>query len=233
MQARATEPAALTVTVEGLLPGGYLPESASFCAPANTDPSQYNISPAIYWSRGPKGTRSYALIMSDLDTPKDLSLFNEPGVTLTAETPRVALVHWVLVDIPPSITRLARGAESMGYSREPKPPGPTKHGLRGTNVMTFFKPLDPKNPAPRGGFDGPCPPNNDLVSHRYVAVVYALDVATLGLKGVFFGAQALDSMQGHVLATGRATTLFKAPADVSVGRVAPLPQDPRTKGAQP
>ena len=35
------------------------------------------------------------------------------------------------------------------------------------------------------GYDGPCPPWNDALVHRYVFTLYALDVATLGLQGPF------------------------------------------------
>jgi len=34
--------------------------------------------------------------------------------------------------------------------------------------------------------------------------VYALDVPSLGLSGLFFGEDALRAMQGHVLASGEA-----------------------------
>jgi len=66
--------------------------------------------------------------------------------------------------------------------------------------------------GPRGGYDGPCPPNNDLKPHRYLTRVYALDVPTLGLRGVFFGEAALMRMKDHVLAVGEALALY-APAN--------------------
>ena len=42
------------------------------------------------------------------------------------------------------------------------------------------------------GYDGPCPPWNDALVHRYVFTLYALDVATLGLQGPFTGCAARD-----------------------------------------
>jgi Raf kinase inhibitor-like YbhB/YbcL family protein len=200
----------LQVTVGGLTPDGRLPASAAYCPPAQMDPSEYNISPSVSWSRGPSATRSYALIMTDLDVPKDLSLINKPGVTISADTPRVPFIHWVLIDIPPSITALKRGAEGNGFVPKGKPIGPTPHGLRGANVYSHFYPANSELAGIRGGFDGPCPPHNDIVQHRYLTRVYALDVPTLGLRGLFFGEDALRAMQGHLLAVGESEAKYSA-----------------------
>jgi Raf kinase inhibitor-like YbhB/YbcL family protein len=206
----AAAAASLEVKVGGLTADGRLPPSAAYCPPTKMDPSKYNISPSVAWSRGPRTTRSYALIMTDLDVPKDLSLINKPGVTISADTPRVPFIHWVLVDIPPSITALKRGAEGDGFVPKGKPIGPTPHGLRGANVYSHFYPADSELAGTRGGYDGPCPPHNDIVPHRYVTRVYALDVSTLGLRGLFFGEDALRAMQGHVLAVGEAKAQYSA-----------------------
>jgi Raf kinase inhibitor-like YbhB/YbcL family protein len=146
--------------------------------------------------------------MTDLDVPRDLSSINKPGVVLTADTPRVPFIHWVLIDIPPAITRLRRGEESARFEPKGKPIGPTDHGVRGANVYSHFYPKDSPLAGPRGGYDGPCPPNNDTVAHRYVTQVYALDVASLGLHGVFFGEDVLREIQGHVLAAGEADAVY-------------------------
>jgi Raf kinase inhibitor-like YbhB/YbcL family protein len=202
--------AGLTVKIGGLTADGRLPASAAYCPPAPMDPSEHNISPSVSWSRGPQATRSYALLMTDLDVPKDLSTINKPGVVLTAETPRVPFFHWVLIDIPPTITNLRRGVESAGFVPKGNPIGPTDHGLRGANVYTHYYPKDSPLAGPRGGYDGPCPPHNDIVAHRYVTRVYALDVPSVGLQGLFFGEDALRAMQGHVLAAGEAYALYSA-----------------------
>ena len=59
------------------------------------------------------------------------------------------------------------------------------------------------------GYDGPCPPWNDEIPHRYVFTLFALDVARLAVDGMFTGARARTAMAGHVLAqaalTGRYT----------------------------
>jgi Raf kinase inhibitor-like YbhB/YbcL family protein len=203
-------PPSLQVTVGGLSAEGRLPASAAYCPPTKMDPSEYDISPSVAWSRGPAATRSYALIMTDLDVPKDLSLINKPGVTIPADAPRVPFIHWVLIDIPPSITALSRGAEGNGFVPKGKPIGPTPHGLRGANVYSHFYPANSELAGTRGGYDGPCPPNNDIAPHRYVTRVYALDVPTLGLHGLFYGEDALRAMQGHLLAVGESEAKYSA-----------------------
>ena len=59
------------------------------------------------------------------------------------------------------------------------------------------------------GYDGPCPPWNDELPHRYVFTVYALDVARLPVEGGFRGPDVRQAVQRHVLAqasiTGRYT----------------------------
>jgi len=52
-----------------------------------------------------------------------------------------------------------------------------------------------------GGYDGPCPPWNDSIVHHYHFEVFALDVETLGLQGEFTGQDALEAMEGHILAS--------------------------------
>jgi Raf kinase inhibitor-like YbhB/YbcL family protein len=59
------------------------------------------------------------------------------------------------------------------------------------------------------GYDGPCPPWNDEIAHRYTFTVYALDVARLALEDRFDGHAVRKAIVGHVLAeaaiTGRYT----------------------------
>jgi len=207
MPARA-EPAKMQVTVHGLDPDGRLPASSAFCVPPNTDPASHNISPAVSWSRGPEGTKSYALIMTDLDGVKDLSFLKKPEVMIPPDAERASYIHWVLIDIPPSILGLERGAESPYFIPKGSPIGATDHGLRGANVYSDFYPKDSPLHGIRGGFDGPCPPKNDPMKHRYVTRIYALDVDRLGLEGPFFGEDVEKKMQGHILAIGEATAFY-------------------------
>jgi hypothetical protein len=59
------------------------------------------------------------------------------------------------------------------------------------------------------GYDGPCPPWNDEIPHRYVFTVFALGVDKVPLDGRFGGNEVRKAIAGHVLAqasiTGRYT----------------------------
>ena len=55
-----------------------------------------NQSPPLSWSNIPVGTKSLALIVDDPDAP-------DPAA------PKMTWVHWVLYNIPPSLTGLDAG----------------------------------------------------------------------------------------------------------------------------
>ena len=81
--------------------------------------------------------------------------------------------HWLLYDLPSDIFTLAQGYQ------------PGKTGVSGTNDFG------------RTGYGGPCPPRGG--AHRYYFRLYALDIASLGLRA---GARRRDldrAMRGHVL----------------------------------
>jgi len=217
----AAAPSTLTVTIKGLDSGNRLPASSAYCVAPTVAATAHDISPAVSWSAGPPGTQSYVLIMSDPDVPADMSLINKPGVTIAADAPRMTLVHWVLVDIPSSIRHLKRGAESAGFEEKGKPVGATDHGIRGANAYSNFYPEGSPLAGPRGGFDGPCTPSNDQIAHHYVTTVYALDIKSLGLSGVFFADAALAKMQGHILAQGQVTALYGTGAGDGGTKAAP------------
>ena len=203
--ALAAEPT-IAVTLGGLDTAGRMADRNAFCPPAGT--AEANVSPAVDWSAGPEGTRSYALLMTDPDVPADLATINAPGVAIASTAPRITIHHWVLADIPAATTHLDEGAEGRGVVPHGKPVGPTDHGLRGANVYTGFVAGQPGMAGTYGGYDGPCPPVNDARVHRYTVRVMALDVATLGLAGAFTGAQVEAAVQGHVLAEGTATGTY-------------------------
>jgi len=161
-----------------------------------------NISPAVSWTPGPAGTKSYALLMTDPDVPADLSLIGKPGVMIAANAPRQTIYHWVLADIPPGLTFLSEGAESTGQVPKGKPYGPMTHGVRGVNAYTQLFASDPEMAGEYGGYDGPYPPPNDLRLHHYTVRIVALDIPTLGLSGPFTGKDVEKAIQGHILAEG-------------------------------
>ncbi|NIP73871.1 MAG: YbhB/YbcL family Raf kinase inhibitor-like protein [Gammaproteobacteria bacterium] len=179
-----------------------IPAKYAFCKP---DPAAHvamsqNVSPHFRWSDAPAGTQSYVLICDDVDVPSIFDDVNQEGKTLPADLPRIDFYHWVLVDIPPSVTELAEGADADGVTPKGKPAGKMPYGTRGINDYTKFMAGNPDMAGDYGGYDGPCPPWNDERLHRYVFTVYALDVPSLGLAAGFTGEDALQAMEGHILA---------------------------------
>ena len=58
------------------------------------------------------------------------------------------------------------------------------------------------------GYDGPCPPWNDLRLHRYVFTLYALDVSHVEVDGDLTGPNARLAIAGHVLAQASLTGTY-------------------------
>lgn len=195
----------LNLSIDGIADGQRIPEEFAFGVRTDSEPFTFgpNISPAISWSAGPDGTRSYAIIMHDRSVPTVFDDANQEGRTIPADLARMDFMHWVLVDIPAATTGLPKGAESDAVVPKGKPTGQAAHGVRGANDFGMFMASNPDMAGDYGGYDGPAPPWNDEIMHEYVFTVYALDVETLGLTGVFSGADALAGMEGHVLASGQ------------------------------
>ena len=103
-----------------------------------------NISPELHWQGAPEGTRSYALVMHDPDAPTGSGWW-----------------HWVVFNIPASVTSLPEGA------------GDPKSGLIPEAIQSR---TDFGSP----GYGGACPPEGHG-DHRYQFRVYALGVEQLQL----------------------------------------------------
>jgi Raf kinase inhibitor-like YbhB/YbcL family protein len=203
--------AALKVTVDSVKSGGMIPSKYTFCMPAvqgHAGPSA-DISPPISWSKGPKGTESYAVILTDTDSPKEnRDKMNKEGMTVPSSSARQTFYHWVTVDIPANVTSLKEGNDSTARVVHGKPATPAGIGLRGLNTFTV---VFAANEALKGnyyGYDGPCPPWNDDNVHHYHFSVYALSVKSLGLPADFDGPAALAAMQGKILAQGQLDTIY-------------------------
>jgi hypothetical protein len=181
-------------------PGDMLPPENASCIPGRDGKAApgKNKSPALFWSKGPAGTRSYALAMVDPTVPVDRSTFNREKTTIERDAPRMEFVHWLLANIPRSVTHLSEGADGDGLSNEGLPLKRTLHGMRGQNGAGDGS---LKN-GPHGGYTGACPPWNDGRVHQYDLTVYALDVAELNLPAVFTRADFLTAAKGHILASG-------------------------------
>ena len=104
-----------------------------------------NISPALKWMNAPAGTKSFAVTVYDPDAPTGSGWW-----------------HWVIFNIPATITELKSDAGRIEKNLAPK--GSVQ------SVTDFGKP----------GFGGACPPPGDN-AHRYIFTVYALNVSKLDL----------------------------------------------------
>ncbi|HBY95813.1 MAG TPA: YbhB/YbcL family Raf kinase inhibitor-like protein [Chloroflexi bacterium] len=116
-----------------------------------------NVSPPLRWEGEPDNTQSFALIVDDPDAP------------------RRTFTHWVLFDVPASLSELAEGTQAGDV------------GTAGTNDFG------------KVGYGGPCPPPSHG-PHRYFFTLYALDQPALGLtRGA--GRDAVErAITGHTLA---------------------------------
>jgi Raf kinase inhibitor-like YbhB/YbcL family protein len=119
-----------------------------------------DVAPPLQWCGFPHCTASLVLIVDDPDAP-------DPAA------PKTTWVHWVLYDIPPSVTSLPQGGQPL--------PAGVREGL---------------NDWGRPGYGGPCPP---VGRHRYFFKVYALD-RTLPALPRPTKAAVEQAMHGHVLA---------------------------------
>ena len=135
-----------------------------------------NASPPLRWTEGPPDTQSYAILTEDPD----------------ARTTPLPVVHWVVWNIPATVTALREGLESLDRLEDPM-------GLR----------QGPNTAAGNVGYKGPHPPEGDP-PHRYHFEVFALD-QTLDLRAGANREDLVKAMGGHVLAKGELIGLFKRP----------------------
>jgi para-nitrobenzyl esterase len=111
VQISAKTSARLTVTSPAFAPGGDIPfENTMY---------RGNTFPGLAWTKGPRGTKSYAIIMQDPD-----SAF--------AGAP---ILHWTMFNIPAGVTKLDAGmtAPPAGASYGPNIRGP-KHAYMGPHT---------------------------------------------------------------------------------------------------
>jgi Raf kinase inhibitor-like YbhB/YbcL family protein len=160
-----------------------------------------NINPHLAWSDVPAGTQSFALICHDFDVPSRGDDVNQPDREVPSDLPRVDFFHWVMVDIPASLSQIGEGEFSRGFTARGKPGPATLHGARhGLNDYTGWFAGDPEKGGQYFGYDGPFPPFNDSLVHHYVFTLYALDTPRAAVEGAFTGPQVRAAIFQHVLA---------------------------------
>ena len=121
-----------------------------------------DASPPLRWSGVPEHAKTLALICDDPDAPAGI------------------WVHWVLYNVPATVTELPEGVLATEVVL-----GGAKQGV---------------NDFQRIGYGGPCPPRGK--PHRYYFRLYALD-AELSLKPRATKRDVVNAMQGHILAEGQ------------------------------
>lgn len=201
----------MQLTSTSFTDGGPIPAEFAFCmldAKTHATLSQ-NRSPQLAWTGAPAGTKSFAIICHDPDVPSRGDDVNQEGRVVPATLPRVDFFHWVLVDVPASLSEISEGEFSSDVTPRGKPGPHAPHDARqGINDYTGWFDSDNDMRGDYYGYDGPCPPWNDEIVHHYVFTVFALDVGRLDVDGKLTGQQVRAAMQGHILAQASLTGTY-------------------------
>jgi Raf kinase inhibitor-like YbhB/YbcL family protein len=106
-----------------------------------------NKSPHLRWEGAPPETKSFALLCFDPDAPTGSGFW-----------------HWVVVNIPPTVTELPLDAGNPSSGKLP---------AGALQVRTDFG---------KPGYGGPCPPQGDH-PHRYLFTIHAVSMDKLPVTG--------------------------------------------------
>lgn len=116
-----------------------------------------NISPPLTWENIPQETVTLTIISDDPDAPSK------------------TWTHWLIFNIPPELSSLPEGVETVGEF---------ENGIiQGINDFGSL------------GYGGPCPP---FGVHRYYFKLYALD-KRLDLEPGATKEELLEAMKGHII----------------------------------
>jgi Raf kinase inhibitor-like YbhB/YbcL family protein len=127
--------AAMTLTSSDIQSGAEIPSAQIYPRCGGE-----NISPQLSWGGAPVGTKSFVLTMIDKSVkPSQWS-------------------HWILVDLPPDATSLARGTKTL------------PRGAR--SIPSNFG---------DASYDGPCPPKGTGI-HEYQLTIWALPMPTTSFE---------------------------------------------------
>ena len=127
-----------------------------------------NISPPLKWSGIQGDAKSLLLLVYDPDAPSGF------------------FVHWVIVNMPPSVSELPENVPKKEYVENV--------GYQLKNDFGYF------------GYGGPCPPAGK--PHHYHIKVYALDTM-LDLEAGADRKSLEKAMEGHIIQYGEAVATYE------------------------
>jgi hypothetical protein len=192
----------MELTTTSFEDGGVIPDRHGFARPVSPGPVELseNVNPHLAWDDVPDGTRSFALVCHDPDVPSRGDDVNQPDREVPADLHRVDFYHWGVVDLPPDLREIDEGEFASGPVAGGQQVAAGPYGCRqAMNDFTGWFSGDPDMAGRYYGYDGPAPPWNDSIPHRYIFTIYALDIANLDLGEDFTGQDVMDAMGGHIL----------------------------------
>ncbi|MFT5150153.1 MAG: Raf kinase inhibitor-like YbhB/YbcL family protein [Planctomycetota bacterium] len=182
--------------------GGRIPADFAF---AKHDPDTHatfagNRNPQLAWTDVPEGVKSFALICVDPCAPTVGDDVNREGHSVSIDLPRADFYHWLMVDIPADVREIEEGSCSDGVTTGGKQdPGGPAGNRQGSQDYTSWFASDPDMKGTYLGYDGPAPPWNDEMEHRYHFRLYALDVERLDVGDAFTSGEMLKAMENHII----------------------------------
>ena len=163
----------MQVTSTSFRDGDYLAMDHVLSADYGFGCSGGNRSPHLAWSGAPEGTRSFAVTCYDPDAPTGSGFW-----------------HWVVVNIPASVSELPLDAGN-----------PRGSGLPSGALQT-------RTDFGAPGYGGPCPPQGDH-PHRYFFTVFAVGVDQLPVTADTSAAVVGFQLHFNTLARAELVGLFK------------------------